>query len=261
MNIVKLLIIASFFSSCGMYKQNIMFKTKKEYRTEALMAAATQADKNYVIQKNDFLAINVYTNKGEVIIDPNLELVKERGATNTVVVEKPKFIVQPDGCVRFPMIDPVKLEGYTLLQADSVLQLAYDKFYTDVFVKTKYLNKRVIVLGGSSSISGGKVIPLENENMNIIEILAIVGGIGNDARAGNIRLIRGDLKNPTVFIIDLRTIEGMRKANLKVEPGDIIYIEPVRRVALETLRDITPFLSFITTVLTLIVLINSNLNK
>jgi polysaccharide export outer membrane protein len=239
-----------------------MFRTNNKIRNkEALKAATVQAEKNYVIQKNDFLTIQVYTNKGEVIIDPNYEILRERGSTTANLAlgnEKPKFLVQSDGYIRFPMIDPIKLDGYTLAQTDSILRRQYEKYYKDVFVITQYLNKRVFVLGGSSAFGGGKVIPLQNENMHLIEVLAMVGGIGNDARASNIRLIRGDLKDPQVFVIDLRTIEGLKNANLIIEPGDIIYIEPIRRVALETLRDILPFLSFITTVLTLILFIRSS---
>ena len=248
-------------SSCGVYKQNIMFRTNNKIRDkEALKSATIRAERNYVIQRNDFVTIQVYTNKGEVIIDPNYEIIRGQGSSTgnfTLGNEKPKFLIQSDGYVRFPMIDPIKLDGYTLAQTDSILKIQYEKYYKDVFVITQYLNKRVFVLGGSSTFGGGKVIPLQNENTHLIEILAMVGGIGSDARASNIRLIRGDLKDPKVFVIDLRTIEGLKNANLIIEPGDIIYIEPIRRVALETLRDILPFLSFITTVLTLVLFIRS----
>jgi len=52
----------------------------------------------------------------------------------------------------------------------------------------------------------------------------------------------------------LTTIQGMRKAELKMQPGDIVYIEPVRRVVSESLRDISPILSVITSLFTILVL-------
>ena len=64
-------------------------------------------------------------------------------------------------------------------------------------------------------------------------------------RADNIRLIRGDLKNPQVQIIDLTTIDGMRRANLQVEPNDIVYVEPIRRPFYERLQEVTPLFSLI----------------
>ncbi|RZK29654.1 MAG: hypothetical protein EOO63_08590 [Hymenobacter sp.] len=88
--------------------------------------------------------------------------------------------------------------------------------------------------------------------MNLLEVLALAGGVdattaGSGARYGgrvdNIRIIRGDLKNPQVQFIDLSTLEGMRRGNLQVEPNDIIYVQPVRRPFQETLTEIAPVFS------------------
>ena len=62
------------------------------------------------------------------------------------------------------------------------------------------------------------------------------------------RLLRGDFNNPEVYVIDLSTIEGLRQANLAVQPDDIIYIEPAQR-PLSGLRDFTPIISAITSIL------------
>ncbi|MEM6830107.1 MAG: polysaccharide export protein EpsE, partial [Bacteroidota bacterium] len=78
-------------------------------------------------------------------------------------------------------------------------------------------------------------------------------GIEFGAKAQNIKLIRGDL----VYQIDLSTISGMKKTNMDVEPGDVIYIEPWRRPWLEALRDVAPALSLVSSVLTLIVVVQN----
>jgi hypothetical protein len=128
------------------------------------------------------------------------------------------------------------------------LQIAYSQYYEQPFVVTRVTNNRIIVLGAVGG-GGGQVIPLSNDNMNLIEILAIAGGIDGGAigtsnsrtgRTTNIRLIRGDLKNPQIQIIDLSTFEGMRRANLQVEPNDIVYVEPIRRPFYEALADAGP---------------------
>ncbi|MCS6833426.1 MAG: polysaccharide export protein EpsE, partial [Flammeovirgaceae bacterium] len=154
----------------------------------------------------------------------------------------------------------IKLGGYTLPQADSVLAQAYSQYYEQPFVKSQYLNKRVVLLGAL----GDKLIPLRNENMNLLEILAISGQFQQNARANNIRIIRGDLKNPEVQLVDLTTIEGMKKANLVLQPNDIIYVEPRRHLDKEFFANFTaavsPFttiLSAISTTLLLIITINN----
>lgn len=228
-----------------------MFTTDDELVASSAQMAIHEAESSYIIKPYDYLQIEVFTNKGERIIDPNFELVEDNLNTRNQSRPQPNFLVQEDGMVMLPIVGEIALAGLTLPDADSVLRREFSHYYKEPYVITTYTNKRVIVLGAT----GGQVIPLLNEQMSVIEVLALAGGISNEAKGHNIRLIRGDLKNPDVQVIDLTTIQGLRKAELKVESGDIIYVEPVRRIVSESLRDISPILSVITSMVTLIVLI------
>ena len=228
-----------------------MFKPNDGLEAQQLTQVVAEAEKNYVIQVNDILELRVFTNKGERIIDPNFELGVGQGGNQAIQLQQRNFtyLVQIDGNVKLPIIDLIRLEGMTIQEAENILERRYNEYYKDAFVKLSYKSKRVIVLGAS----GGQVIPLENENMSLVEVLALAGGIDQTGQAHNIRLIRGDLSNPTVYLIDLGTIGGMKASILNVEPGDIIYIEPRRRAFFEALRDITPILSLVTSLVTLAV--------
>ncbi len=213
---------------------------------EELSKVLVEVHDHYVVQANDQLQIEVYTNKGEELIDPINALRQDQKIDETT---PPAYQVNPDGFVELPIIGQVKLAGLTLPEMNGFLEKKYGAYYKDPFVLTEFLNKRVTVLGAT----GGKVIPLENEGMNLLEILALAGGVNNDAMGHNIRLIRGDLSNPQVKVIDLSTIEGMTQANLRVQPNDVIYVEPVRRPVTEGLKDVVPILSLLTSALALIV--------
>jgi protein involved in polysaccharide export with SLBB domain len=296
------LLILVLLSSCATsryYNQRVLFRLTDEkgirLDTAKLRVAVNRTDRNYRIQPNDFLDVRVYTNKGERIIDPNGELqfgspagptpgLTPRGSGSTggrATVSRTggtssglELLVQADGTVDMPIVGRVQLSKLSLRQADSTLQVLYSTYYRDPFVQTRVTNNRVIILGAS----GGLVLPLANDNMNLIEILALAGGVdggGNGSasvyryggKTSNIRIIRGDLKNPQIEQIDLSTISGMRRANLQMEPNDIIYIEPVRRRLLEGLTDAGPVLSAtgillgtLSTIFSLI-LISRNLNN
>lgn len=245
------ILLAYGLSSCQTYRQNILFTTEGKVASEFVDRSVLEAESSYIIKPFDYLQIAVYTNKGERIIDPNFELVVEKMGNQAQGRPAPHYLVQVDSMVMLPIIGKVKLAGLTLPQADSLLVVAYGEYYKAPYVISRYTNKRVIVLGAT----GGQVIPLTNEDMSVIEIIALSGGLPNDSKGHNIRLIRGDLKNPSVQVIDLTTIEGLRKAELKVQSGDIIYIEPVRKIVSESVRDIAPLLSVITSLVTLLVLI------
>jgi polysaccharide export outer membrane protein len=249
------LLLIPVLYSCKVYKSNIMFKTEYEYVVDSIRKANSEPDKNFVIARNDYITIKVYTNKGERIIDPDFELMKGI-PINGIQIPEIRYLVRQNGKVFLPMVGDIKLEGYNIRQADSILSMEYSKYYYDVFVNTKIANKRVVVIGAI----GGKVIPLENDNINLIEVIALYGGMSNDSRAGRIRLIRGDLKKPDVSLINLSTIEGMKKASLSIEPNDIIYIEPVRRNFPQFIQDVYPLLTAVTSLVSIILLI-ANLNK
>lgn len=233
-------------TSCGVYKQNIMFKVPKDF---ALQKQAESIEKNYIVQKNDFLKLQVYTNNGELIIDPNMEMMRDMPNAQGSTTGRPTvdYLVDVNGVTKFPMIGEIKLEGLTIRQAEEILQKEYSKYYQQPFVVLKYGNKRAILLGAP----GGQVIPLVNENVKLVEVLAMAKGLDITAKAHNIRVLRGD----QVFIADLTTIDGYLKNNMIIQPGDVIYVEPIRRPVLESLRDYGPLISIFTTITALVVVL------
>lgn len=255
---ISLFLFLLGLTSCGkkIYNQNILFKTDGSIRPVKMEGALFNTEQNYIIQADDFISIQVFSNEGEVLVEPpppiGLNVNNGQNQQNNINVQDTlNYLVRKDGFVFLPMVGDVKVTDYTLRQADSLLSERYSEYFKDAYVRTQYLNKRVFFLKGTT----GRVVPLRNENMNLIELIASEGGIDNTLRAGNIRLIRGDLKDPYVEVIDLTTIEGMTQATLLLQPNDIIYIEPIRKTFIERISDISPILSFVTTVLTLVTLI------
>lgn len=235
-------IVGSLLASCASYKHNILFQVN----AEQVQKQTSQAENNYVIQKNDLLSLKVYTNQGETLIDPNLESFKEE--REQLTQSTPTYLVDVNGAVKFPLIDEFKVEGLSIRQAEGLLQKAYGKYYQEPFVVLSFNNKRVVVLGAP----GGQVIPLTNENTRLTEVLALAKGITAEARANNIRVIRKD----KVFIADLSNFEGYQTHDMVMQPGDIIYIEPVRRPFIEGLRDYSPLITIVTSLATLIFIIS-----
>lgn len=230
-----------------------MFKLDDKFTESDLSSAVALAERNYQIQRNDLLRMDVFTNNGERIIDPNFELRQGMANQNQQAGRQFVYLVRQDGMVKFPMLGDVDITGLTIYQAEQKLQGLYSEHYIDPFVVLQYENRRVIVLGAN----GGQVIPLVNENTSLIEAIALSGGINQGAKSQTVRLIRGSLNNPQVYQIDLSTISGMRSSIVMLEPGDIIYIDPWRRVWLESLRDVSPVLGLISSVITLTLVINS----
>ncbi|GEO04878.1 hypothetical protein AAE02nite_25420 [Adhaeribacter aerolatus] len=263
-----------------------MFRGEGSINLDKLKQSLANVERNYIIQPNDYLDVRVYTNKGERIFDPNGELpfgapgggvggvnrstgVGQRGGNRNTGGQNnqygnTQFLVQYDGQVKLPMVDYVKVTGLTLLQADSLLQTLYATYYVDPFVTTQVVNNRVFVLGSP----GGQVIQMTNDNMNLLEVIALAGGVGGGSgqtqygRANKIKIIRDYMDHdPIVQVVDLTTIEGLKQASLHIEPNDVIYIEPNQRLFFEVFRDIAPIVSTIlgttSAIITTVLLINN----
>lgn len=246
---VQAIFLSLLLLGCATYKQNIMLKTPEGFQSAPISKEVLEAERNYVIQKNDILKLEVYTNKGERIIDPNPELSSPDGRTKEDTRPEINYLVDLNGISKFPVVGEMKMEGLTLRQAESMLQVEYEKFFNGSFTVLTFQNKRVIVLGAV----GGQVVPLTNQNVTLAEILALSKGVPNDAKVGNIRIVRGE----TIFQVDLSTIGGFQAGNMIIEPGDIIYVEPIRRPFAEGLKDYTGLLSLFVSVLSLAVVIRS----
>jgi polysaccharide export outer membrane protein len=235
--------------SCKSYKQDILFQYDERFTAEDLAIATEVVESNYVLKPNDILLLDVFTNKGERLIDPNFELTQGGNPQAQLQRDRFNYIIQIDGTVQIPIVGKFNVEGMTLNDAELQVAKAFGNIYKDPFVKLRVNNRRVFVLGAP----GGQVIPLSTENVSIVEILALAGGVDLGAKAQNIKLIRGDL----VFEVDLSTVSGLKESSLIVESGDVIYIEPIRRVWRQTLTDVSPILSLSSSILALILVIQN----
>ncbi len=217
-------------------------------------SAMESTEKHLVIVPFDRLRLRVYTNAGEIILDPNFELRQRMGgAANQQLRDEQDFMVLENGTVKMPLIGYMQLEALTIDEAEKKLQEAYNEFYEDAFVMLRFINKRVVLLGGPVP----QVINLENENMNLLEVLSLGGGLDQFSRSYNIKLVRGSVNNPEIFLIDLSTIEGMKNSMLNVQPGDVIYVEQQRRIFTESVRDISMVAGLFFNFVTILLLVNN----
>jgi len=224
-----------------------MMEADKDYDYDAIPSDSTT---NYIISSNDIIDFKLYTNDGTRLIDLTaLSTGETRSTANTTT----SFLVESDGLCKLPIIGRVELKGKTIKEAENFLQEEYSVFYKKPFVQLRVLNRRVTIFSG---IGKGQVITLNNENMTIIEALGAVGGLPKESKSHKIKLVRGDLKNPKVYLFDFSTIEGIENAGFVLQANDIIYVEPQKNALLEVVRDVAPVLSLITSAVTLIVVVS-----
>ncbi len=235
------------FSGCKVFFPSMMFK-QKDYQYFEL---AQKKVEEYVIQPGDQLTIRLYARDGFQLIDIVEENPQNTNNPSTNGVALQTYLVDNEGFLKLPIIGEYFVKGFTETQLENILADKYASLYVDPYVVVKVVNRRVFVFKGSQSA----VIPLNEAPTTLLEIIAKAGGIPEDFKAYNIKIIRGDMKNPEVLLVDLSTLDGLRKSNLVVQSNDIVYIERRPNAAATILRDLGPYLSFATTITTFIILV------
>lgn len=232
-------------SSCKVFYPNIMFQ-QKDYQYFEL--AQKQIDE-YVIQKGDQFSLSVYSRDGFRLID----ILSGRNTYGQGSGGGGGFLVDNEGFAKLPIIGEFYVNGYTESELERILEEKYSNLFVDPYVILTVSNRRAFVFKGSSA----SVVSLNEAPTNLFEVIARTGGISNDLKSYKIKVIRGDLKNPQITLIDLSSLEGMRNADLIVQSNDIIYIEPRRRILSDALRELSPVLAWASTILTTIALIKT----
>ena len=239
-NYYLILVVVISFSSCKVFRSNLMLKTSKDYTYDKIVDSLSK--QNYRIENNDILQVRIFSNDGFKIID--------LANTNANARFDLDYVVERDGMAKLPLAGKVKLAGLAIPEAQTYLEEIYDKFYVKPYVTVKVTNKRVIVFPGNGG--GAKVLNLSNFNTTVIEALALTGGIPEDGKAYKVKLIRNDgTPKPKVYLMDLSKIEGLAAGNTVVLANDIIYVEPRYRFTKTLVAEIAPLISLLTTTLLL----------
>ncbi len=221
-----------------------MLRTPPDFVYDKIADSLVKED--YKIANNAIITVKIFSNDGFKIID--LSASSSSGTSNNVKFEY-EYSVGSDGYVKLPLVGRIKIGGYTINEAQNLLEQIYTTYYVKPFVTIKITNKRVIVFPGNGGTA--QVVNVSNNNTTVLEVIALTGGIAVDGKAYKVKLIRNDQSSikPKVYLMDLSKIEGIALGNTVVHANDILYVEPRYRVARTLVTEIAPILSLLSTTL------------
>lgn len=245
---ISFLIIITGLSSCKLVNRDRMLQTDDEYPYAKF---SDVIDREYKIAPNDIITFQLFANDGFQLI--NIGSTGSAGTASsssqqgTGVTQSSSigtvYTVEYDGFIKLPVVGRTYVKGLTVRQMEMMLEELFAEFYHKPFVMLKVNNRRVMVFAGGNT----KVVTLINDNTTLFEVLATIGGIPANGKADQIKIIRGDLKNPEVYMINLSTLEGIKNYDLVMQGNDIIYIETRKEAVTKTLALIAPYFSLIST--------------
>ena len=247
-NVILFILTAIVVSSCSTLDKSRMLKTPTNYKFKAF-ADSINYKKSYKIAVDDEVAVQMYSNDGYSIISLTSGAGSGAGSGGAIGGGNGggmSYKVRTDSTIKVPLIGRIKVAGLSLDEVERKIELKLVNQFNSPFVICRISNRRVYLFQGGYNSS---IVQLQNENTTLFEILAGSGGIYGEGNASRIKLIRGDLKNPDIYLVDLSTIDGMKTANLNLMAGDIIYIDPFINYAARISSDVGSILGFLSTIL------------
>ncbi|HAM98684.1 MAG TPA: hypothetical protein DCQ26_08725 [Marinilabiliales bacterium] len=231
---------------CKVMNPSVMFDTGVNYP----YASFEEEKQEYIIKPFDKLNVRIFTNDG-------IQLIDMESNSNTAMNERYQnpYMVEHDGLVKVPTLGRVQVAGLTIKETEKLFEEKYSQYYQKPFVLVNVTNRRVVVFSSGSNL--GKVLTIENEQFTLIEALAQSGGIDDFSKAYKIKLLRGNLNDPKVYLFNISSIEEMKKANMVLQANDIIYVEKRTRYASRSLTEIMPYFTLLNTFALLFVTINA----
>ncbi len=238
-------------SSCTTYKNTRLFHTDDSFKFNEF---SNKAPEDYKISPDDVMNVRVLANNGDALIN----VTGQTGENQTLSGGQTgiNVSVERDGTAKFPVIGRQLVSGMNKRDLEDFLEKKYEvALYKNPFVTIEISNRSVLVFPGGGG--SAKVVQFTKENMTVLDALAMAGGTGK-GKTKKIQLIRGDLKNPEVYQINLNTIDGVKAADLTLKSGDIIYVQPYESAASQFSQEVLPYITTIsiaTSLITTIVLL------
>ena len=166
-------------------------------------AMAEGAGTDYVIGPGDILDISVWKNE---------DLSKQ-------------VVVLPDGRIYFPLIGGLKAGGKTVSQLSEELREKLTRFAPDVnlSVLIRQVNSMLIYVIGRVNRPDRFVL---NTNVDVLQALAMAGGLNTFANASKIKILRKQGKHNQVIPFDYDDVTKGKNLdqNIMLKRGDVVFV-------------------------------------
>jgi polysaccharide export outer membrane protein len=135
-------------------------------------------------------------------------------------------VVRPDGRISLPLLNDMPALGMTPEQLAGTLKAAAVRFVDepDVTVTVKEIHSRKVFLLGQVAMPGA--VSLSTGDMNVLQLIAVGGGLLEFADRSNILIIRSENGHEKRFKFNYgQVLNGKNPAqNIVLQPGDTVVV-------------------------------------
>lgn len=200
------------------------------------------------VQPGDILLIQLNTVNPEAFPAIGLLSANIEGNDTRSAYEK-GIVVDVNGKLSLPYIGELHVSGFTIPQVRDSITLRFKQYIDEPVVVVKKISFKITLLGEFNR-PGLYYVP--NEQITLLEALALAGDLNNYADRTCLRIIRRSGSGSIEIPIDLTSKTAVTGSTKFILPDDVIYAQPTRKKAFTA---ITPATAVITSLLTAVALI------
>ncbi|MFN8254220.1 MAG: polysaccharide biosynthesis/export family protein [Bacteroidales bacterium] len=245
-----------FFAGSCMHKKIVYLQDKTETTNQNVEYQNVPPE--YTVKKGDLLYIDIFST--------NKEITEIFSTSNTVNTNSQGsgmnyyylygYMVNDSGFIEVPIIGKIQVEGKLIKQIEEIVQQKTNEHLNNALVKVRLVSYYVTFLGEVTS--QGKITVLQN-NLNILDGLAMAGGITDYGNKKKVLLIRQTKNGAITYRLDLTDRNLLKQEKYYLLPNDMVIVEPLKNKAFQLgVRDYTLILTTITSTLTLIILVTNS---
>ena len=220
------LVLAFLIVGCGPQRDLVYFSNLEE--EDINRPDSIENGPSITIQPDDLLSITVNSlsvesntlfNQGVI---GTLGSSMSGGTTGSTAIEG--YLVDNEGYINFPVIGRIHLGGLTKGAAtDTIRNILNRDYVKDPTVNIRYLNFTVTVVG---EVENPMPYIVETEKINVVEAIAMAGGMTTVGKRENVLIIREQDGVRTLLRVNLNDKEALNSPDYYLQQNDIIYVEP-----------------------------------
>jgi polysaccharide export outer membrane protein len=161
----------------------------------------------------------------------NVKVAELKKAITTAARGQSKIApVSPDGRISFPLIGGMQVQGFTVAQVEKTINESYAKQVRNLNITLILLeihHPKLYVIGEVEKPGAYDIASVPN----VLNALTLSGGFKKSGELEEIAIFRNEgLERPISFKVDIKTAlrTGVSLTNIKLKPGDIIYVPKTR---------------------------------
>ena len=253
MKFIVIFLIVSLLASSCMHNKIRYILDKNEIPDTVYEYA--NVPPTYTIHKNDILYIKISSTNKELNAFFEIETSQASssggGQNNSYYLNG--YTVNDTGYVVVPVLGDIFVEGKDMKEIQTIVQKKTDEHLNNAITTVRLVSYYLTFLGEINS--QGKITVMQ-DNINILDGIALAGGIGDYGNKKNVLIVRQTATGTKSFRVDITDRRLLDSDKFYLVPNDIIIVEPLRNKSFQlAVRDYTLLLTTITSTITMVLLV------